>query len=126
MNNLGIEQPSRSCTIQNSIHLPLRNEDVVSDRRELVCGSSSSVEFLFSTFADGVSTKFKKGNPNKCIPRNLLYEPLTKLLLQRHYSCTNYEKPYVTCNSCKYTININVNHRFKLFYAICGRNCPAT
>ena len=46
--NLGIEQPSRPCTNQNSIHPPQHNGDVLSDRRESVGGSSMSVKFLFS------------------------------------------------------------------------------
>ena len=46
--NLGTEQTSRPCTNQNFIHPLQRNGDVLSDRRELAGGSSTSVEFLFS------------------------------------------------------------------------------
>ena len=75
--NLGIEQPSGPCTNQNSIHSPQRNGDVLSDRKESVGGSSISLVFLFSACGNGGSTKFKKCN----------------------YSCTNYKKSCVTCNS---------------------------
>ena len=58
--NLDIDQPSKPFTNKNSIHPPQHNGDVLSDRRELVRGSSSSAEFLFSACGDGSSTKFKK------------------------------------------------------------------
>ena len=58
--NLGIEQPSRPCTNQNSIHRPQHNGDALSDRRELVSGSSMAVEFLLNASGDLGSTKFKK------------------------------------------------------------------
>ena len=63
--NLGIEQPSRPYTNQNSVHPPQRNGDVRSYRMESVCSSSTSVEFLCSACGDGVSTKFKKCSSNK-------------------------------------------------------------
>ena len=100
--NLGIEQPSRPCTNQNSIHPPQRNGDVLSDRRESVGGSSTSVEFLFSACGDGGSTKFKKCNSSKCILANSFFKPTDKIVssvTHRTYSCTNYEKSYVTSNS---------------------------
>ena len=40
--NLGIEQPSRPCTNQGSIHPPQRNGDVLSGRGDSVGGSSTS------------------------------------------------------------------------------------
>ena len=70
--NLGIEQPSRPSTNQNSIHSPQSNGDVVLGRRELVVGLSASVEFLFSACGDGASTKFKNCNSRKCILANSL------------------------------------------------------
>ena len=57
--NLGIEQPSRPCTNQNSIHPPQCNGDVLSDRRESVGGTSTSVEFLFSAVGMGVQQNSK-------------------------------------------------------------------
>ena len=57
--NLGIEQPSRPCTNQNSIHPPQRNGDVLPDRRESVGGLSTSVESLLSACGDGRSRKIK-------------------------------------------------------------------
>ena len=100
--NLGIEQPSRPCTDRNSVHPPQRNCDVLSDRRESVGGSSTSVEFLFSVCRNEGSTKFKKCNSNKCILANSFFKPTDKIVssvTHRTYSCTNYEKFYVTCNS---------------------------
>ena len=44
------------------IYPPQHSGDVVSDRRELVDGSSISGGFLFSACGDGGSTKFKKHN----------------------------------------------------------------
>ena len=97
--NLGIEQPSRPCTNQNFIHPPQRNGDVLPDRRESVGGSSKSVEFLFSAYGDGSSTKLKKCNSNKCILANSFFNPTDKIVssvTHRTYSRTNYEK--VLCN----------------------------
>ena len=67
--NLGIEQLSIPCTNQNYIHPPQDNGNVLSDRRVLVGGSSPSAEFLFSTWGDGGSTKFKK-SIKKELPSN--------------------------------------------------------
>ena len=100
--NLGIEQPSRPCTDRNSVHPPQRNCDVLSDRRESVGGSSTSVEFLFSACGDGGSTKFKKCNSNKCTLANSFFKTTDKIVssvTHRTYSCTDYKKSYVTCNS---------------------------
>ena len=100
--NLDIDQPSKPFTNKNSIHPPQRNGDVLSDRRELVRGSSSSAEFLFSACGDGSSTKFKKWNSNKCILANFFFKPTDKIVssvTNRTYFCTNYEKSYVTSNS---------------------------
>ena len=79
--NLGIEQPSRPCTNQNSIHTPQRNGDVLSDRRKSVGGSSTSVEFLFSGV--GGSAKFKKCNSNKYILANSSFKPTDKIVTLR-------------------------------------------
>ena len=100
--NPGIEQPSRPWTNQNSIHPPQRNVDVLPVRRESVGGSSTSVEPLFSACGDGSSRKFKKRNSNKCILANFFFRPTDKIVSSvtyRTYSCTNYEKSYVKCNS---------------------------
>ena len=70
--NLGIEQPSRPSTNQNSIHSPQSNGDVVSGRRELVGRLFPSAEFLLSACGDGASTKFKNCNSRKCILANSL------------------------------------------------------
>ena len=78
--NLGIEQPSTPCTNQNSIHPPQRNGDRLSDRMESVGGSSTSVEFLFSAYGDGSSTKFKKCNSSKCILANSLFKSTDKIV----------------------------------------------
>ena len=93
--NLSIEQPSRLCINQNSIHPPQRNGDVLPDRRESVGGSSTSLEFLFSACGDGSSRKFKKCKSNKCILANSFFKPTDKIVssvTHRTYSCTNYEK----------------------------------
>ena len=100
--NLGIEQPSRPCTNQNSIHPPQRNGDVLPDRRELVGGLSTSVESLLSACGDGRSRKIKKCISSKCILANSFFKVTDKIVSyvkHRTYSCTNYEKSYVTCNS---------------------------
>ena len=100
--NLGIEQPSRPCVNQNCILAPQRNGDVLSDRRESVGDSSMSVEFLFSACGDGSSTKFKNCNSNKRVLANSFFKPTDKIfssVTHRTYSCTNYEKSYVTCNT---------------------------
>ena len=100
--NLGIKQPSRPCTNQNSIYSPQHNGDVFPDRRELVGGSSTCVEFLFSACGDGSSRKFKTCNSDKCVLANSFFKPTDKIVssvTHRTYSCTNYEKSYVTCNS---------------------------
>ena len=100
--NLGIEQPSRSCTNQNSRYPPQRNGDVVLDRRELVASLSTSVEFLFSGCGDGSSPKFRKCYSNKCIRVKAFFKTTDQIntsVTHRTYSCTNYEKSYVTCNS---------------------------
>ena len=78
--NLGIEQLSRPCTNQNSIHPPQRNGDVLSDRGELVGGLSTSVEFLFGECGDWGSTKFKKCNSSKCILANSFCKPTDKIV----------------------------------------------
>ena len=82
---------------------PQRNgDDVLSDRRELVGCSFKSVEFLFSACGDKGSTKFKKCNSNKRIPADSFFKPTDKIVSSvRHktYSCTNYEKSDITCNS---------------------------
>ena len=99
--NLGIEQPSRPCTNQNTIH-PQRNGNVLPDRNESVGGSSMSVEFLFIVCWYEGSTKFKSCNSNICILANSFFKPTDKIVssvTHRTYSCTNYEKSYVTCNS---------------------------
>ena len=99
---LGIEQPSILCTNQNSRYPPQRNDNVLLDRRELVGSASTSVEFLFSGCGDGVSTKFRKCYSNKCILANAFLKTTCKIntsVTHRTYSCTNYEKSYVTCNS---------------------------
>ena len=100
--NLGIEQPSRPSTNQNSIHSLQSNGDVVSGRRELVGPLFPSVEFLFSACGDGTSTKFKNCNSCKCILANSFFKRTDKIvtsMTHRTYSCTNYEKSGVTCNS---------------------------
>ena len=100
--NLSIEQPSKSFTNKNSIHSPQRNDNVLSDRRELVCGSSTSLKFLFSACGDGSSTKLKKCNSNKCILACSFFKPTDKIVssvTHRTYSSMNYEKSYITCNS---------------------------
>ena len=79
--NLSIVQPLRPCTNQNSINLPQRNGDVLSNRRESVGGSSTSVEFLFSACGDEDSTKFKKCNSNKCILANSFCKPTDKVVI---------------------------------------------
>ena len=100
--NLGIEQPSIPSANQNSVHTPQRNGDVLSDSRESIGGLSTSLEFLFSTCGDRVSTKFKKGNSNKYILANSFFKPIDKIVssvTHRTYSRANYEKPsIVTCN----------------------------
>ena len=99
--NLGIVQPEKHCTNQNSIHLSQRNGDVLSDRRELVGGSSTSVEFLFSAYGDVGSTKTKKCNSNKCILAKSFFKPTDKIVSSvacRTCFCTNYEKSYAVCN----------------------------
>ena len=107
--NLRIEQHSRSCTNQNSMLLPQHNGDVLSDRRDSVGGPSTSVEYLFSAWDDGVSTKFKTCNSYKYLLTNSFFQPADKIASfskHRTYSCPNYEKSYVTCNSSNliYTI----------------------
>ena len=75
---------------------------MLSDRRESVGGSSTSVEFLISACGVGGSTKFKKCNPAKCILANSFFKPTDKIVssvTHRTHSCTNYEKSYVRCNS---------------------------
>ena len=99
--NLGTEQTSRPCTNQSFIHPLQRNGDVLSDRRELAGGSSTSVEFLFSPCGDGGSTKFRKCNSDKWILANSFFKPTDKIVssvTHRAYFCTNYEKSYGTCN----------------------------
>ena len=99
--NLGTDQTSRPCTNQNFIHPLQRNGDVLSDRRELAGGSSTSVEFLFSPCGDGGSTKFRKCNSDKWILANSFFKPTDKIVssvTHRAYFCTNYEKSYGTCN----------------------------
>ena len=113
--NLGIEQTSRPCTNQNSVHPPQRNGDVLSDKRESFGGLSTFTEFLFSACGDRGSTKLKKYNSNKCILANSFSKPRDKVVscvMHKTYSCTSYEKSYVT--------------RVQIIYAICWRNCPAT
>ena len=100
--NVGIEQPLGPCINQNSIHSLQINGDVLSDRRILFGGSSTSVEFLFSACGDGGSTKFKKCHSNKCILANYFFKPTDKIVssvTHRTYSSKNYEKSYVTCSS---------------------------
>ena len=68
----------------------------------LVGGSSTSVEFLFSACEDRGSTKFKKCNSNKCILANSFFKPTDKIVSSLTHgtnSCMNYEKSFVTCNS---------------------------
>ena len=63
--------------------------------------SSTSLEFLFSACGDGGSTKIKKYNTNRYILANSFFKPTDKIVstvTYRTYSCTNYEKSYVTCN----------------------------
>ena len=75
---------------------------MLSDRRESVRGSSTSVEFLFSACGDGISTKIKKCNSNKCILANSFFKPTDKIVssvTHATYSCSNYEKSSLTCNS---------------------------
>ena len=112
---LVLSSPQDLETNQNSIHPPQRNGDVLSDRGELVGGSSSSVEFLFSACGDGGSTKFKKCNSNKCILANSFFKPTDKIVssvTHRTYSCTNYEKSYVTCNSSNIIYLITCSNYF--------------
>ena len=100
--NLGTEEPARPCTNENSIHLPQRNGVALLDRRKSVGGSSTSVEFLFSACGYVGSTKFKKCNSKKWILANSFLKPTDKIvgsMTNRTYSCANYEKFYVVCNS---------------------------
>ena len=100
--NLDIEQPSRPCTTQNSIHPPQCNGNVISEKRESTGGLSTSAEFLFGACGDNSSTKFKIYNSNKCILANSFFKPTDKIVssvTHRSYSCANYEKFYATCNS---------------------------
>ena len=100
--NLGIKQPSRPCTNENSIYPPQRKDDVLPDRRELVRARSTSVEFLFSAFGDGILAKLKICNLIKCILAISFFKNAGKIVSsvkKRTYFCTNHEKSYVTCNS---------------------------
>ena len=92
-NNLAIEQPSRPCSNQNSLHSPQHNRDALSDRPESFGGSSTSVEFLFNACVDRSSTKIKKCISNKCILTNSFFEPTDKIVssvTHTTYSCTNF------------------------------------
>ena len=116
--NLGTEQPSRPCTNLNSIHPSQHNGDALSDRRESVGGSPTSVEFLFSACGDGGSTKFRKYNSNKCILANSFFKSTDKIVssvTHRTYSCTNYEKSYVPCDSSNIIYLITCSNCFKQY-----------
>ena len=56
--NLGIEEPSRPCTNQSSIHPPQRNGDMLSDRRDSV-GDSSTSNFRLVHVGIGVQQNSK-------------------------------------------------------------------
>ena len=94
--NLGIVQPSKPSANQNYIRLCQCNGDVLSDRRELVGGSFTSVEFLFSACEDGGSTKFKKYNSNKCTLANSFFKTADKIV-SRNSSNIIY---VITCLNC--------------------------
>ena len=78
--NLGIKQPSISCTNQSFMHPPRHNGDVLSGRRELVGDSSTTIEILLSACGDEGSTKFKKCISNKWILANSFLQPIIKLI----------------------------------------------
>ena len=83
--NLGIGQPRRPCTNQNSIHTPQNNGDVLSEIRAfVVCGPSTTVESPFSTFDYWGSMKFKKCDSSKCTLANSFFQPNKKSQLACH------------------------------------------
>ena len=100
-NNRGIAKASRPCTNQNSIHPPQLNGNVLSKRREfVVCGPSTTVESLFSTFGGGPSITFKKYDSTKCRLANSFLQPnkIFSSVTRRSYSCTSYGKSYLACH----------------------------
>ena len=102
-----------------SVYVSMYVSMFVSMYVRMVVGSSTSVEFLFSACGDGGSTKFKKCNSSKCILANSFFKPTDKIVssvTHRTYSCTNYERSYVTCNSSNIIYLITCSNCFMQYF----------
>ena len=98
---------------------PQCNDNVLLCRRELAGSSFRSVEFLFNACGNGVSTKFEKGSSNKCILANSFFQTTDKIVssvTHRTYSCTDYEKSYVTYNSPNIMYIITCSYCFMQYF----------
>ena len=91
---------------QRNSDLPSDRRESVADKRELICVSSKSVEFLSSANGNRGSSKFKviiksKGHWNKYRPASFFFQATNKTIgsaTHRTYFCTNYEKTFIKCN----------------------------